>query len=563
MAKRTGPRAELSLLMPLALLLLALISAFTLFAYRNTIELLLEERQAEAELLARHAAGQLAEKGWNAGEPARRLVPQAEDVVVYEGNVAPALPGAQVVVGEAAFRRGAQSFRVRVELAAGRLLARDAMLRVATPVLFVLDLAILILVLLSLRRLLQPLDRLLAHAQHLSLPRARSMEEEMALLVRAFEQAAIVPSPAGDDLSALERLLGRGLESGVLLLDRQKQAIGLNPAGAALLDLAPPGAATPLAGFLAAHPQLAAALEQGLSEPQGIQRQEIPIERRDGPRLLGLTLHPLRDDEQTIRGYLALFADLTEVAERERKERLAESLSQLGEMAGGVAHEMRNSLATVRGYLGLIERDPRGAAVPEHIAEIRRESDQLQQVLDDFLDFARPGNVRAEPVDLLELIERAAADPSLAGKRVAIETLGAEEDGIKPWRVAGDPLLLERAVRNVIRNAAEAEQRAGRGSHPLTLRLQRIEGAIELVVADRGDGVPAALRQRLFQPFATGRAGGVGLGLALTRRILLLHGGRIELDDRPGGGTEARLTVPVDQTVPIDKSATIGNGSLV
>lgn len=557
MAKRTGPRAELSLLMPLALLLLALISAFTLFAYRNTIELLLEERQAEAELLARHAAVQLAEKGWNAGEPARRLVPQAEDVVVYEGNAAPALPGPQVVVGEAAFRRGAQSFRVRVELAAGRLLARVAMLRVATPVLFVLDLAILILVLLSLRRLLQPLDRLLAHTQHLSLPRARSMEEEMALLVRAFEQAAIIPSPAGDDLSALERLLGRGLESGVLLLDRQEQAIGLNPAGSALLDLAPPVAATPLADYLAAHPQLAAALGQGLAEPQGIQRQEIPIERRDGLRLLGLTLHPLRDDDQTVRGYLALFADLTEVAERERKERLAESLSQLGEMAGGVAHEMRNSLATVRGYLGLIERDPRSAGVPEHLAEIRRESDQLQRVLDDFLDFARPGNVRSEPVDLLELIERAAADPSLAGKPVAIETQGAE-DAVTSWRVAGDPLLIERAVRNVVRNAAEAEQRAGRGGQPLTLRLQRIEGAIELLVADRGDGVPAALRERLFQPFATGRAGGVGLGLALTRRILLLHGGRIELEDRPGGGTEARLTVPIHQT-PVDKSATIGN----
>jgi signal transduction histidine kinase len=120
--------------------------------------------------------------------------------------------------------------------------------------------------------------------------------------------------------------------------------------------------------------------------------------------------------------------------------------------------------------------------------------------------------------------------------------------------LAGDPQLLERAIRNLLHNAVEAEREGG-GRGPVEVTLARGEAGAELTVDDRGPGVPAALRERLFHPFATGRASGVGLGLALAFRIAALHGGSLRLEDRPGGGTRAVLALPVDA------SDTEGNSS--
>jgi signal transduction histidine kinase len=242
-----------------------------------------------------------------------------------------------------------------------------------------------------------------------------------------------------------------------------------------------------------------------------------------------------------VRGWLVLFADLTEVQRRAGESRLAESLASLGEMAGGVAHELRNSLATLRGYLTLIERRPDEESIADYLAEIRREADHLERVLQDFLAFARPGTARLEEVDLADLARRAAADPSLAGVEVRVRP--AVEA-----RLRGDAQLLERALRNLVHNAAQAQAEAG-AEGPVEIGIDRLDDGVELAVEDRGPGVSEEVRERLFHPFATGRRGGVGLGLALAHRIVTLHGGRIRLEDRPGGGTRALLFFPADTIV--------------
>lgn len=262
-------------------------------------------------------------------------------------------------------------------------------------------------------------------------------------------------------------------------------------------------------------------------------------------RKLGLTVHPLRRDDGSVRGWLVLFADLTEVQRRAGESRLAESLAQLGEMAGGVAHELRNSLATLRGYLTLIERRPDEESIADYLSEIRHEADHLERVLEDFLAFARPGTARFQELSLTQLARRTAADPALSGVEVRVSA-AADTD----VRLRGDSQLLERALRNLLHNAAQAEQEAG-GRGPIELSIDRLEGddGVELAVADRGPGLAPEMRERLFHPFATGRRGGVGLGLALAHRIVTLHGGRIRLDDREGGGTRAVLTFPRDTIV--------------
>jgi signal transduction histidine kinase len=103
-------------------------------------------------------------------------------------------------------------------------------------------------------------------------------------------------------------------------------------------------------------------------------------------------------------------------------------------------------------------------------------------------------------------------------------------------------------VRNLLHNAVQAEREAGHEG-PVAIGLRREPEGLEVTIDDRGPGLPAEVRERLFHPFATGRRGGVGLGLALAHRIVTLHGGRIRLDDRPGGGTRVLILFPSDTSV--------------
>jgi signal transduction histidine kinase len=574
----SGLRREVPVLLPIALLLLLALSAFTLLSYRNALLLLAEERRGEAARLAQAFAAEAERAGGGAGELQRlvqlpALAPVTRGVVVLDaagrarassGEVPPAplaplggrLPSAPLARGPnadvpgavAGFAPLAGGGAVRVDLAASLLHAQLRALRLLLFVVLAADAAVLALVVVFLNRLLAPFETLLARARQVGEPDGG---DEVEFLLATFEQAraalAAREGSAEDDLAALERTLTASLQSGLLLLDREGRVLALNGVGADLLGTSAPSPGAALAEVLAGQPELNDLLATAIAGGQGIRREECAVrsESRLGSevRTVGLTLHPLRRDDGEVRGHLVLFADLTEARRDADEARLAESLTRLGEMAGGMAHELRNSLATLSGYLTLLERRPDEETVADYMAEIRRESDHLQRVLDDFLAFARPGSVRMRDFELAPWLRRAAADPVLAGVAVA---LGPVPPGTA---LRGDPQLLERALRNLLHNAAEAH-RAADGEGPVEVAVEPgDDGGLDLVVADRGRGLPAQVRERLFHPFATGRAGGVGLGLALAHRIVVLHGGRLRLDDRPGGGTLARIVLPREALV--------------
>ncbi len=223
------------------------------------------------------------------------------------------------------------------------------------------------------------------------------------------------------------------------------------------------------------------------------------------------------------------------------RERLATSLAQLGELAAGLAHELRNGLATLTGYLSLIEREQRPGVAAGHLLEIRRETDHLMRVLEDFLSFARPESLRLESLDAAALLARAVRDPALGEVTVEVATPATPLPAI-----AGDPHLLERALRNLLHNAARAHIEAGaRGPIEVVPRIAP-EG-LEIAIADRGQGLPEGSAERLLQPFVTGRPGGVGLGLPLAQRIVALHGGSLRLEARAdGAGARAIVVLPFD-----------------
>ncbi|HTG32837.1 MAG TPA: ATP-binding protein [Thermoanaerobaculia bacterium] len=583
--RRLGLRREVLILLPVALLLLVVLSTFTLVSYRNAIALLAGERQQEAARVARAVADRLAASAGPAVPSPldlRQPAPSARGVALVDARgqaiaILGELPAGglldpaggrpitqpvgfgpddsspDTVIGFAPLGRGADRRYVRVDLPARVLARQRRSLAVLTVAVMSINAALAVLLLFFLRHLLSPWETLLARARQVGGAGAAG-EDEIDFLLSTFDRA--LTSLAGrqgrspeDDIAALERTLSASLRSGLLLIDREGRVLALNAVGAALLGAELPEPGAPLAQVLAGQPELREILEVAVAEGTAPQRQECAV--RPGPDgaealTVGLTVHPLRRDDGEVRGLLVLFADLTEAQRRAEEGRLAESLAQLGEMAGGVAHELRNGLATLRGYLTLIERRPDEDSIADFLSEIRGEADHLERVLQDFLSFARPGTARVRELSLDRLLRRAAADPALDGVEVCVQG----EDVV----LRGDPQLLERAVRNLLHNAVEAEREAGRRG-PIEVAIALEPEGVEIAIEDRGPGLPDEIRERLFHPFATGRRGGVGLGLALAHRIVVLHGGRIRLDDRPGGGTRALLFFPRDTIVTMSNEA--------
>ena len=547
---RLGLRREILILLPVALLLLVMLSSFTLFSFRNALSLLSAERQQEAERLARSVAERIASGPLVPGtEDLRRLAPTALGVALLdsEGRLlasAGDLPPSDLLAGFAPLAGGRT---VRVDLPAGSLPGQLRGLRILSAVVLSINGALVLLVILFTRHLLTPYETLLERAKQMGGPSAgpSAGEGEVEFLLSTFERAIAELSKAergpDDDIAVIERTLSASLASGLLLLDREGAVLAVNAVGEALLGVAPPVPGTALAVALNGLPELAELLAGAVRQGGGLQRQECTFRVGEAVRTLGLTVHPLRRDDGAIRGYLILFADLTEVRRQAEETHLSESLARLGELAGGVAHELRNSLATLRGYLTLIERRPDEGSIADFLGEIRTEADHLQRVLEDFLSFARPGTARLQEISLLPLLERAAADPALDG--FGVRVYGPEPGG----HLRGDPQLLDRAIRNLLHNAVQAEREAG-SAGPVEIRVQEQPEGIEIVIEDHGPGIRPEIRERLFHPFVTGRPGGVGLGLALAQRVVVLHGGRIRLEDREGGGTRAVLSFPPSGT---------------
>ncbi len=565
---RLGLRREIQILLPVTVLLLVIVSSFTLFAYRSAVELLTEERQREAAIVTRRVARELESGPWPAAGELNQQMPTASRIVIANaageplrsfgprgtGNVLGPLGGATVeqvsalgptsatsdqLIALAPFDYQGERYLLRIDVPARELARQRQSVRVLTWFVLPTNLALLLLTLAFLPHFLRPYDTLIQTVQSVD-PEAAD-RDDIPALVSTIEKALTHLTSAAersqeDDILALQRALGTDLESGVALIDQEGRILSLNRAGSAMLEIEPVRDPTPVTEVLGSQPRLLAAVNRAIDGVEGVPRQELEIRTGSGERTLGFTIHTLRRDDGAVRGYLALFADLTDSRREAQARQLETSLEQLGELAAGIAHELRNSLATLRGYLNLIDRHPDEESITDYLREIRRESDHLERVVRDFLAFAQPGSTRVEAVDLEGIARAAADDPTLARVPVTVRT-----DGQGSWQVTGDPQLLERAIRNLLHNAAEAEREAD-ATGPVDLRLQRTAaGEIEVLIEDRGPGLPVEVRRRLFQPFVTGRSSGVGLGLSLAHRIVTLHGGRLELEDRVGGGTRARL----------------------
>jgi PAS domain S-box-containing protein len=262
-------------------------------------------------------------------------------------------------------------------------------------------------------------------------------------------------------------------------------------------------------------------------------------------RHLGVTISPIRRGEGKINGAICLLTDLTELTALQQRMQLKENLAALGELSAGIAHEFKNALATISGYAQLIpESSPNEAA--DYAKKIVGQTRNITHMVAEFLKYARPLEIPEERVELEDVVERAVAEVAQAMPQVTIQRNGNFGE------VAGDEGLLRQALLNLARNAAEACAEAEGGGR-VTLRGEMIEGEEagwqRIVVSDNGPGIAPAALPKLFRPFFTTKSNGTGLGLAVVQKIVVQHGGQVEVRNCTKGGAEFIVTLPLPRKV--------------
>jgi two-component system, NtrC family, sensor histidine kinase PilS len=261
----------------------------------------------------------------------------------------------------------------------------------------------------------------------------------------------------------------------------------------------------------------------------------------DGPgRLFGFSVSALETSGGQSRGWLLVFQDLTEIASLEEQVRVSERMAALGEMAAGMAHELRNPLTAICGCVQVLETRVDSEESCRLKDVVLREAERLNTTLREFLAFARPSPHRPRPCAVGELMAQMARllQKSPEFKRTHEVCVEATQDGILA-RVDLD--AMKQVFWNLASNALRAMPEGGR----LEISIED-HGVDEVLVVfrDQGCGMDSEAMKRYFQPFGSRFEGGTGLGAAIVYRIVEEHGGRIQLVSREGHGTEIRLILP-------------------
>jgi len=222
------------------------------------------------------------------------------------------------------------------------------------------------------------------------------------------------------------------------------------------------------------------------------------------------------------------------IAFNRMQERIRRFLQQRTEMLAGVSHDLRTPLTRLRLALAIMPHaTPDGDALRQDIAEMNADVDEMDRLIGSYLAFARgEGIEQAKPTDLAAMLADVAAGARRAGAQVTVE---APTELVLPLR----PDAVRRALTNLVDNAR-------RHSRLVAMTAARVgEHNVQVLIDDDGPGIPSEQREEAFRPFASGTAGGTGLGLTIARDIVRAHGGEIELTDSPLGGLRAFVRLPV------------------
>jgi len=350
-------------------------------------------------------------------------------------------------------------------------------------------------------------------------------------------------------LEALNEWIIRSITSGLIVLDGQNRVILFNPAapdifgiefkqvtGRNILDVLP---------FMADY------LEDSKETLDFKNKKrnpyiDLPYHRPDGKKLfLRLSISPLRIHEGEQKGQILIFQDMTEVKKIEEEMKKVEGLALIGELAAGIAHEVRNPMASISGSIQMLKEGLSKDEVSNRLMDIvLREVARLNHLVNDFLLFARPKPPSVQKVDLNQLIlDSLELFKNNEEWRSKIRVKTKLHDSVQ---LESDPEQIKQVLLNLFKNAGEAMPEGG----TLTVKTDIVEREdtlhqgqkmAKIAIRDTGEGFSENALRQLFTPFFTTKEGGAGLGLATVKRIVEGLKGNIDGRSHPKGGAELTI----------------------
>jgi len=364
----------------------------------------------------------------------------------------------------------------------------------------------------------------------------REQEKELERLHRTEKERA-------EQTERLSEEVTRNMPAGLLLVNASGIITSANPAAETALGIR--GLAyRRYTEALGADSAVTRLIGNCLAHGRTYRREEIQHTTLSGElRQLGVTISPVIQGTGTrkISGAICLLSDLTELAALQRQMHLKENLAALGELSAGMAHEFKNALATISGYAQMIQGET-SEVTAKYADRILEQTRAITHVITEFLKFARPLELANDQVEIRALVERVIAEVRDVVPQVI---LAAEGDFAQ---VSGDEGLLRQAVLNLARNAAEASRDQPSGGRVIVRGAVEQNGGFDvqrISVSDNGPGIPSADLPKIFRPFYTTKAQGTGLGLAVVQKIVVQHGGTVEVRNQPQGGAEFILWLPL------------------
>ena len=395
----------------------------------------------------------------------------------------------------------------------------------------------------SLRKIAQGMERLARgeYGATVDLTRDDELGELATRVNQLGERVQADQSQWQSEKARMEGILN-SLEDAVIFLNGRREVVFCNQAAERMLgsglDVM---VGRPLAALLSGeHPLLPVLVE--LFET-GTERRNVAMKvpcPGGETRELAVSSYRIPDGEQAGGGVLAL-KDLDPVRAVQSLVIYSQKLAALGRLTSGVAHEVKNPLNAMRIHLELLQTRLAGRQpeVRENLEVIAQEIQRLDRVVQGFLKFARPPELRLGPVDINTLLQEVsqlmAPEAAQAGTRIALDLTP------DPPPVSGDVELLQQACTNLVTNAIQAMPKGG----TVTLASRRgPDGAIEVRISDEGVGIPPDDLDKVFRLYFTTKPGGSGLGLSLVYRIVQIHDGRIDVESVVGRGTTMILMLP-------------------
>ncbi|WP_338786040.1 PAS domain S-box protein [Metabacillus sp. FJAT-53654] len=263
----------------------------------------------------------------------------------------------------------------------------------------------------------------------------------------------------------------------------------------------------------------------------------LSLINKDGSkRIVQMKMIPIITDNE-FNGIFEIVKDVTESKLAEEMIRRSDKLSAVGQLAAGVAHEIRNPLTTLRGFIQFLKQD-----IDKNYIEIMlTELDRINMIVSEFLILSKPQGINYQLIDLKRIVQTIV---SLLDTQAKINNVQILSDlDVDHSLITGEPNQLKQVIINLLKNSIEAMPKGGE----ITVYLKQTDpNALSIVIQDQGIGIPADLIPKLGEPFFTTKEEGTGLGLMVCYKIIENHGGAINISSEPNKGTSVEVSLPIN-----------------